>query len=139
VRHDLPYERRERRAPADKERLAQARQTVLTELFGAGWPAPHCVIANKATGRWPSGDPRRPAWLRASHRATAPALSRAPAAMQRRLAAAQGASGPLFGPATATADGPPNLIAAGPLYAGQCIERIADVRPARERVRELVP
>jgi len=125
--------------PAYKERLVQARETILTELFGAGWPAPHRVIANEATSRWLRGDPRGPAWLRALHRATAPAFSRAPAAMQGRLAAAQRTSRPVFGPVAATVDGPPDLLDAGPLYAGQCIERIADIRPARERVRELVP
>jgi hypothetical protein len=35
--------------------------------------------------------------------------------------------------------GPANLIEAGPLYAGECIDRIADVRPAAELVRELTP
>ena len=43
----------------------------------------------------------------------------------------------MFGPAAATVDGPPNLIEAGPLYAGECIDRITDVRPAGELVREL--
>jgi nitronate monooxygenase len=125
--------------PAYKQRLAQARETILTELFGAGWPAPHRVVANEATSRWLRGDPRGPTWLRALHRATAPVLSRAPMAMQLRLAAAQNASRPLFGPAAATVDGPPSLIDAGPLYAGQCVARIADVRPAGDRVRELTP
>src|SRR5437763_3598371 len=88
--------------PAYKERLVQARETILTELFGAGWPASHRVIANEATSRWLRGDPRGPAWLRALHRATAPAFSRAPAAMQGRLAAAQRTSRPVFGPVAAT-------------------------------------
>jgi hypothetical protein len=38
-----------------------------------------------------------------------------------------------------TVDGPPNLIDAGPLYAGECIDRITDIRPAGELVRELAP
>jgi hypothetical protein len=43
----------------------------------------------------------------------------------------------LFGPAAATVDGPPNLVDAGPLYAGECIKRISDLRPAADLVREL--
>jgi hypothetical protein len=45
----------------------------------------------------------------------------------------------MFGPAAATVDGPPSLVEAGPLYAGECIERIGDVRPAAALVRELSP
>ena len=44
----------------------------------------------------------------------------------------------MFGPAAATIDGPPNLVEAGPLYAGECIDRIDDIRPAGELVHELV-
>jgi NAD(P)H-dependent flavin oxidoreductase YrpB (nitropropane dioxygenase family) len=35
--------------------------------------------------------------------------------------------------------GPESLVDAGPLYAGKCIERISDIRSARELVRELTP
>lgn len=123
--------------PAYKARLVEARETILTELFGAGWPASHRVVPNQATARWLGRDPRGPGWLRAFHRATAPAFSRLPVPMQLRLAATQKPSRPMFGPAAATADGPPNLIDAGPLYAGECIDRITDIRPASELVREL--
>jgi len=125
--------------PAYKGRLVEARQTVLTELFGVGWPAPHRVVPNQATARWLARDPRGPGWLRALQRATAPLFSRLPVPMQLRLAATQRPSRPLFGPAAATVDGPPNLVEAGPLYAGECIDRISDIRPAGELVHELAP
>jgi nitronate monooxygenase len=125
--------------PIYKARLVEARETVLTELFGVGWPAAHRVVPNEATVRWLGRDPRGPGWLRAFHRATAPVLSRVPVPMQFRLAATQKPSRPMFGPAAATVDGPPNLIEAGPLYAGECIDRITDIRPAGELVRELAP
>ncbi|TMK57514.1 MAG: nitronate monooxygenase [Actinobacteria bacterium] len=32
-----------------KERLLAAKETLLTDLFGAGWPAPHRVVPNAAT------------------------------------------------------------------------------------------
>lgn len=120
-----------------KARLLEGRETILTELFGAGWPAPHRVVPNQATARWLGRDPRGPGWLRALYRATAPALSRLPVPMQMRLAATQKPSRPMFGPAAATVGGPPSLIEAGPLYAGECIERITDIRPAGELIREL--
>ena len=125
--------------PAYKRRLLAADETVLTELFGAGWPAPHRVVPNEATARWLGGNPRGPAWVRAVHRITAPALSRVPVSMQLRIAAAQRPGRPLFGPAAASRDGPPSLVEAGPLYAGECIARIGDIRPAAELVEELAP
>ena len=120
-----------------KARLVDARETLLTELFGAGWPAPHRVVANEATARWLGPDRRGPGWLRAFHRATAPVLSRIPVPMQLRLAATQTPGRPVFGPVAATVDGPPNLVEAGPLYAGECVDRIGDIRPAGQLVREL--
>jgi NAD(P)H-dependent flavin oxidoreductase YrpB (nitropropane dioxygenase family) len=123
--------------PAYKARMVEARETVLTELFGVGWPAPHRVVPNQATVRWLRRDPRAPRWLRAFHTATAPLLSRVPVPMQVRLAATQRPSRPLFGPAAATVDGPANLVEAGPLYAGECVKRISDIRPAGELVHEL--
>ncbi len=123
--------------PVYKARLVEAHETILTELFGVGWPAPHRVLPNEATLRWLRRDPRGPIWLRAFHRATAPVFSRVPVSMQFRLAATQDARRPMFGPAAAVRGGPPNLIEAGPLYAGECVDRIGDVRPAGELVREL--
>ncbi|MGH2986949.1 MAG: NAD(P)H-dependent flavin oxidoreductase, partial [Solirubrobacterales bacterium] len=123
--------------PAYKQRLLAARETILTELFGVGWPAPHRVVANAATERWLAGDRRGPAWLRLINRGTAPVLSRVPAALQSRLAAGQTPRRPLFGPMAAVADGPSNLVEAGPLYAGECVARIADIRGAGELTREL--
>jgi len=37
--------------PAYKRRLLDAHETILTELFGLGWPAPHRVVPNAATER----------------------------------------------------------------------------------------
>ena len=123
--------------PAYKEKLIEADETVLTELFGMGWPAPHRVIRNAATERWLRADPRGPAWVRAIHRLSSIGASRIPGGVQLRLAASQRPGRPLFGPAAATDHGPASLVDAGPLYAGECIARIDDIRPAGELVREL--
>jgi nitronate monooxygenase len=123
--------------PAYKARLLEARETLVTQLFGVGWPARHRVVANAATARWLRDGRRDPTWLRALQSATAPVLSRAPTGLQARLAAAQKPTRPLFGPVAATVGAPTNLIDARPLYAGSCIERISEIRPAAELVREL--
>jgi hypothetical protein len=44
---------------------------------------------------------------------------------------------PLLGPSAALAGGSRNLVEAGPLYAGESIGRISDVRPAADIVRAL--
>jgi nitronate monooxygenase len=123
--------------PEYKQRLLDARHTVLTELFGAGWPAPHRVVRNAATDRWLGGDERGPGWVRTLHRATAPALSRMPAALIQRAGRSQRPGMPLLGPVAATVDDPASLVDAGPLYAGECVARIDDLRPAAELVHML--
>jgi nitronate monooxygenase len=124
--------------PQYKRRLVGARETVLTELFGAGWPGQHRVLPNEATRRWLGRGARGPGWLRAANRVTAPVLSRVPPTVQARLARNQRAGMPLLGPAAATA-GQDNLVEAGPLYAGESVARIDDIRPAEELVTDLVP
>jgi nitronate monooxygenase len=126
--------------PEYKRRCLPARETVLTELFGLGWPdAPHRVIPNAATRRWLGADRRGPRWIRAANRVGAPLVRRIPPAMQERAAATQRPSQPFLGPQPPTVGGPDNLVDSGPLYAGANIGRIADVRPAAELVRALTP
>ena len=125
--------------PEYKRRLLAAEETILTELFGAGWPAPHRVVANAATEHWLGDDPRGPVLNRALNRLTAPGARFMPAAAQGWLARAQRPSSRLLSPLGPTDDGPPNLLDAGPLYAGQTVARIGEVRPAAEIVSTLTP
>ena len=119
---------------AYKERLMESRETVLTELFGVGWPqARQRVIWNEACERWLTADPLGPSWVRAAQRA----LSLLPQAALEPLVPHQRPDLPLFGPYAPTAGGPRNLLDAGALYAGQTVARLHDVRPAGELVREL--
>jgi nitronate monooxygenase len=122
---------------AYRRRLVQSSDTVLTELFGAGWPrAPHRVLRNEAAERWLARDPRGPAWIRALHAAISPALGRIPLEQLDRLRRLQRPDRPLLGPSAAV-EGEDNLLEAGPLYAGQTVARIGDLRPAAELVAEL--
>lgn len=125
--------------PIYRERLLHAKTTILTELFGAGWPAPHRVVANAATERWLGDDDRGPRLHRALNRLTGPTARYMPARLQLRMARAQRPTSRLLSPMGPTDDGPATLVDAGPLYAGETVARIEDVRPAAAIVRELTP
>lgn len=132
--------------PGYRQRLLDADETLLTDLFGMGWPASHRVVPNEATERWlrkgaSGSDPARraPALNRAINRASAPGARYMPPSLQRRLIAAQRPGSRLLTPQGATDDGPTTLVDAGPLYAGDTVRRIADVRPAAEIVARLTP
>jgi NAD(P)H-dependent flavin oxidoreductase YrpB (nitropropane dioxygenase family) len=126
--------------PAYKRRVAEATDTVVTELFGLGWPnAPHRVIPNAATRRWLRGDERGPRWVRAAQRASAPFARRLPATLEPRAVAAQRPSQPLLSPRPPIAGDPERLVDSGPLYAGAGVAGLTDVRPAAELVRTLAP
>ncbi len=125
--------------PEYRRRLLAAEGTVLTELFGAGWPAPHRVVANAATEHWLGAGCRTPALNRALNRLSALGTRYMPASLQARIARSQRPTSRLLSPQGPTDDGPPNLLDAGPLYAGKTVARIADVRPAAEIVASLTP
>jgi nitronate monooxygenase len=130
----------ESRAHADyKRRLVEAEGTVLTELFGSGWPAPHRVVANAATTHWLGSDPRGPRLNRALNRLSGVGARYMPSALQVRLARAQRPTSHLLTPIGPTDDGFPTLVDAGPLYAGETVARIGDIQPARQIVAALTP
>jgi NAD(P)H-dependent flavin oxidoreductase YrpB (nitropropane dioxygenase family) len=126
--------------PEYKQRCLEAETTVLTELFGLGWPrAPHRVIPNAATRRWLGDGSAPPRWLTSANRLLAPLVARLPDSLTVRALAAQRASRPLLSPQPPTDDGPPGLIDSGPLYAGAAVARITDLRPAAQLVADLTP
>lgn len=123
-----------------RDRVLNAERTVLTTLFGAGWPAaPHRVVPNAATERWLSDDGGVPAGVRALHRLSGMGARYLPARLQARLVAAQRADGPMLTPLPPTDDAPAALLDCGALYAGETALRIDDVRPAADLVAELTP
>ncbi|HEX8050000.1 MAG TPA: nitronate monooxygenase [Solirubrobacterales bacterium] len=139
--------------PLYKERLLEAEETILTELFGAGWPAPHRVVPNAATERWlgrrssfvgdtPIKDERRellrgPRLNRVLNRLLAPGARYTPPSLQVRMIRAQRPGSRLLSPAGPTDDAPATLVDAGALYAGESVARIDEVEPAAELVRLL--
>src|SRR5271167_892112 len=126
--------------PEYKQRCLEAGKTMLTELFGLGWPdAPHRVIANGATRRWLRADSRGPRWILAANRLTEPLARRLPSGLQDRASTSQRPWQPFLGPQPPTDDGPANLLDSGPLYAGASVAGIADIRPAAELVKALTP
>ncbi len=126
--------------PAYKQSALAARETVLTDLFGLGWPAPHRVLPNAATRRWVGPAGRTAARARVAQRALSPLVGRAPDALGRRLAAAQRPELPLLSPLSPVDDAPlGRLLDAGALYAGQTVARIDDLRAAGELVEALTP
>lgn len=124
--------------PAYKQRLMEARETVLTELFGVAWAdAPHRVIWNEVTERWLKNDVRGPAWARRLNRLMAPLTSRTPDRLQATLLARQSAAVPLLSPQSVLEGQPSRLLDIVPLYAGESVARIHDIRPAESLTREL--
>jgi NAD(P)H-dependent flavin oxidoreductase YrpB (nitropropane dioxygenase family) len=125
--------------PEYRQRLLDAEETILTELFGAAWPAPHRVVANAATDHWLGDEPRGPLLNRALNRLSAPGARYLPPALQQRIARAQRPTSRLLSPQGPTDDGPATLLDAGPLYAGETVARIDSIRPAAELVHALTP
>jgi len=137
-----------------KQRLLKAQETILTELFGAGWPAPHRVVPNAATERWLgrrsslSGHMpikgrtpvlRGPRFNRLLNHLLAPGARCVPPSLQLRMIRAQRPGSRLLSPAGPTDDGPATLVDAGALYAGESVARIDALEPAAELVRLLTP
>jgi NAD(P)H-dependent flavin oxidoreductase YrpB (nitropropane dioxygenase family) len=143
--------------PLYRERLLAADETLLTDLFGAGWPAPHRVVPNPATERWLARrssfsrhrwekDERRervllrgPRLNRVLNHLLAPGARYVPPGLQLRMIRAQRPGSRLLSPAGPTDEGPATLVDAGALYAGETVARIEEVEPAAALVRALSP
>jgi len=126
--------------PAYKQRLLDEDATVLTELFGMGWPhAPHRVLQNAATRRWLQEDPRGPGRIRRLHAALTPVVRWTPQGLQGNLMM-RPASGPFdLTPAAPTVGMPEATVETHALYAGDTVARVHDIRPAEQIVRDLTP
>jgi len=95
--------------------------------------------AATSAGRTLQRDRRGPGWIRAARPVTVPLARRLPEGLQDRGTTRQRPGQPFLGPQPPTDDGPDNLLASGPVYAGANVGRISDVRPAAELVTALTP
>jgi nitronate monooxygenase len=119
--------------PGYRDRVGYASETILTGLFGLGWPALHRVVPNQATRRWLKRGAREPFLLRALNQASRPLrhLGATDAAPLQRPGL------PLFSPQPPVDGHPYSVLDAAPLYAGETALRIDDVRPAGALTLEL--
>lgn len=120
-----------------KQALLDARETLLTNLFGLGWNAPHRVAPNAATRRWCRADAQAPGWLSRLN-----TLLEGPSRLLPLQAAAtlirwERPALPFFVPFPLSRQMSAGRGEVAPLYAGECVAQIADIRPAAEVLREL--
>ena len=89
--------------------------------------------------RWLHDDPRGPAGVRALHALLSPLARLTPMSVQMRMAG-RAASGPLDLTPSAPVDGmPPATLETHPLYAGETVARITEIRPAATVLDDLTP
>lgn len=122
-----------------KDRVLTADRTLVTQLFGLGWPMRHRVVPNAATRRWCAHDDLGPGWLRAAGRASALVGRALPMRALDPLTARQRVTVPLFSPGLPLAGMPADSVDSSALYAGESLHRIDAVVPAAEAVAQLVP
>ena len=124
---------------AYKARLLAATSTLVTYLFGLGWPARHRVVPNAATARWCGSDPLGPRWVRALQHAAVPITRILPVAGAARFVTMQRPEWPLFTPVGLVRGMDGRLADVTPLYAGDCVTRVRQLVSAADAVREMVP
>lgn len=125
--------------PRYKQRVLTADRTLVTVLFGLGWPMRHRVVPNAATRRWCPNDDLGPGWLRALGRASAVVGRTLPLGALDPLTTHQRVAVPLFSPGLPLAGMPADSVDSTALYAGETLHRIDAVVPAGEAVAQLVP
>jgi NAD(P)H-dependent flavin oxidoreductase YrpB (nitropropane dioxygenase family) len=120
-----------------KQALLDASETLLTDLFGLGWNAPHRVAPNAATRRWCRADARAPRWLAGLNTLFEGPSRLLPLSAAASLIRWERPGLPLFGPFPFSRQMPAGRGEVAPLYAGECVAQIAEIRPAAEIVQEL--
>lgn len=127
--------------PAYRRRLVEADRTLVTELFGLGWPLRHRVVPNAVTERWCGGRSSElgPRAVRALARLTGPAGRVAPLGALGSLGELQRPSLPLFTPALPLKGMSGAAVDRSALYAGETVARLDGVVSAAEAVRRLSP
>ncbi len=122
---------------AYKSRLMDASETVVTTLFGIGWPAPHRVLANQALTRWCDANGRPHPGIRALNWASQFGARFAPLDLVQKMTLSQGLERPMYTPQPLVAGMDEQLIEVTPAYAGECVRNITALLPASQVVDEL--
>ena len=125
--------------PDYKARLLDAEDTLLTELFGLSWPAPHRVVPNAATEAQLSATGGMPRLNQVINRISAVGAKRTPDQVLGALVRRQHPASLFLTPLSATDTVPASFVDAGPLYAGETVRRIRDIVPAADIVAALTP
>ncbi len=120
---------------AYRQRLLAADRTIVTTLFGLGWPDRHRVVPNKATQNWCRHDGSIPFWLQTFY--SAMTVTRKLLPFKEDAVTLQSPAFPLFSPAALVSTLPESLVEATALYSGEQIARIRQIIPARQVVEEL--
>ncbi|MEQ8511650.1 MAG: nitronate monooxygenase [Algiphilus sp.] len=120
-----------------KQALLEARETLLTDLFGFGWNAPHRVVPNAATRSWCRKDAQAPRWLSGMNSLFEAPSRLLPLRAGETLIRWERPSLPFFGPFPLTRQMPADRREVAPLYAGACVAEMTELRPAADVVREL--
>ncbi|PNE02128.1 2-nitropropane dioxygenase [Alcanivorax sp. MD8A] len=120
---------------AYRNALLAADNTILTHLFGFGWPDLHRVVPNKATERWCREDGSIPWWLQALN--TSFGFTRKLVPMKSSISSIQKPGVPFFSPAMLSRGQKDKLLNSTAIYAGEHIGRIHSIKPAAEIVAEL--
>lgn len=125
--------------PAYKSRVCAAKRSLLTELFGLGWPLRHRVVANAATDRWCAGSELGAPWIRRLNRLSAPLGGALPLGALATMVMLQRPAFGLFTPALPLAGMPDAAVDRAALYAGETVSRLDDVITAAQAVAALHP
>lgn len=125
--------------PAYKQRVVEAERTLVTLLFGFGWPMHHRVVPNQATERWCADSDLAPSWVRRVGRLSAPVGRALPLGAMGRVSALQRVGLPFFSPGLPLAGMPASSVETLALYAGETHSRISDVVSAAAAVERLTP
>ncbi len=117
-----------------KARLIRAEDTVLTRLFGLGWPDKHRVLRNGATEKWTTQG-RIPGWLKLLHGSSRfLAKSRAD---RRKIVSKQTLRYPLYTPSPMKPGMESSQADVTALYAGECVSKIDRLDSAQSIVEEI--
>lgn len=120
-----------------KSLLIESQETIVTTLFGLGWPSPHRVLTNDAVRRWCDQTGKPTVGLRVLNWLSQFGSRYIPPEITQKLVSAQRVNRPLFTPVPPVTGMGYENSAALCHYAGECIREIKSVEAASVVVREL--